>query len=239
VVEIIDAFGEVYMAYYRGEPSNHITERDDGLIRESADAHYYFRTYKEWQKYEQDAIQEVKGKILDIGLGAGRHTLYLQDKGHDITGIDTSPLSLEVSRLRGVKKCMLMSLHQLDFPDNSFDTVLMLGQNLGLGNMEVMRSYLSKIYDITSPDGIIIGEARDPSNTTNPEHLAYYERNRGLGLPIGLIKVRVGFQGKVGEWFDLFLMDQQLLEEIVAPTGWKVSKNYYSEHGMYITILTK
>ena len=46
MAEIIDAFGEVYMAYYRGEPSNHNTERDDGLIRESADAHYYFRTYK-------------------------------------------------------------------------------------------------------------------------------------------------------------------------------------------------
>jgi len=237
--EPIDAFGEVYMAYYRGEPSNHTTERDDGLVRESPDAHYYFRTYEEWQKYEQDAIKEVKGRVLDIGLGAGRHTLYLQDKGHAITGIDTSPLSLKVSKLRGVKNCMLMSLHQLDFPDDSFDTVLMLGQNLGLGNMAVMRSYLSKIYDITSPDGIIIGEARDPSNTTNPEHLAYYERNRRLGLPIGLIKVRIGFQGKVGEWFDLFLMDQESLKEIIAPTGWKVSKNYYSEQGMYVTILTK
>ncbi|MBT3284971.1 class I SAM-dependent methyltransferase [Candidatus Bathyarchaeota archaeon] len=239
MAEIIDAFGEIYMAYYKGEPSNHNLERDDGLIQESADAHYYFRAYEEWQKNEQDAIKEVKGKILDIGLGAGRHTLYLQNKGHDVTGIDTSQLSLEVARLRGVKKCMLMNLHKLDFPDNSFDTVLMLGQNLGLGNMAVMRSYLSKIYDITTSDGIIIGEARDPSGTTNPEHLAYYERNRKKGLPIGLVKVRIGFQGKVGEWFDLFLMDQELLEEIVAPTGWKVSKNYYSEQGMYITILTK
>jgi ubiquinone/menaquinone biosynthesis C-methylase UbiE len=134
---------------------------------------------------------------------------------------------------------MLMSLHQLDFPDNSFDTVLLLGQNLGLGNSVTMRSYLSKIYDITTTDGIIIGEARDPSNTTKPQHLAYHERNRQRGLPPGLVKVRIGFQGKVGEWFDLFLMDQDLLEEIIAPTGWKVSKNYYSEHGMYITILTK
>jgi SAM-dependent methyltransferase len=237
--ETIDAFGEVYMAYYRGEPSNHTTERDDGYVREAPDAHYYFRTFNEWQKYEQDAIQEAKGKILDIGLGAGRHSLYLQDKGHEIIGIDTSPLSLEVSRLRGVKDCLLMSLHQLDFPDNSFDTVLLLGQNLGLGNSVTMRSYLSKIYDITTTDGIIIGEARDPSNTTKPQHLAYHERNRQRGLPPGLVKVRIGFQGKVGEWFDLFLMDQDLLEEIIAPTGWKVSKNYYSEHGMYITILTK
>ena len=237
--EEIDAFGEIYLAHYRGQPSNHTTERDDGYVRESPDAHHYFRTYDEWQKYEQEAIQEAKGRVLDIGLGAGRHSLYLQGKGYDVTGIDTSPLALDVSRLRGVKKCVLMSLHKLEFPDNSFDTVLMLGQNLVLGKIDDMRAYLTKIYNITAQDGIIIGEARDPSNTDKPQHLAYHERNRQRGIHPGLIKVRIGFHGKKGGWFDLFLMDQELLEEVIAPTGWKVFKNYYSEHGMYITILTK
>jgi ubiquinone/menaquinone biosynthesis C-methylase UbiE len=239
MTEEIDAFGEVYLAHYRGQLSNHTTERDDGYVRESPDAHHYFRTFDEWQKYEQEAIQEAKGRVLDIGLGAGRHSLYLQGKGHDVTGIDTSPLALEVSRLRGVKKCVLMSLHKLEFPNNSFDTVLMLGQNLALGKTDDMRAYLKRIYRITASNGIIIGEARDPSVTDNPQHLAYHERNRQMGIHPGLVKVRIGFQGKKGEWFDLFLMDQEVLEEVIAPTGWKVSKNYYSEHGMYITVLTK
>jgi hypothetical protein len=38
--DVIDGFGEVYMAYYKGKPSNHVTERDDGFIREVQDAHY-------------------------------------------------------------------------------------------------------------------------------------------------------------------------------------------------------
>ena len=56
--KFIDAFGEAYMAYLNGEPSNHYVERDDGNISESDSAYYYFRTYDEWKPYEQQAIQE-------------------------------------------------------------------------------------------------------------------------------------------------------------------------------------
>lgn len=237
--EVIDAFGEIYMAYYKGEPSNHFTERDDGYKRESENAHYYFRTYDEWEPYEQEAIQEAKGRVLDVGLGAGRHALYLQEEGLEVVGIDTSPLAIEVSRLRGVEDCRLMSLFNLDFPDNSFDTVLMLGQNLGLGDTEGVRSYLTRLYDITTPNGIIIGDARDPSITDKPEHFAYQERNIERGIPVGLVKVRVGFRDKVGDWFYLFLMDQEVLEDVIRPTGWKLDRVYLSTHGMYIAILTK
>jgi len=236
---VIDAFGEIYMAYYLGKPSAHYTERDDGYKREIDNAHYYFRKYDEWEQYEKDAIKEAKGRVLDIGLGAGRHTLYLQEKGHKVVGIDTSPLALIVSRLQGVEDCRLMSLYDLNFPPSSFDTVLMLGQNLALGDTEGIRSYLSCLYEITSPDGIIIGEARDPYITDNPEHLEFQRRNIERGLPAGLVKLRVGFKEGVSEWFSLFLMSEEELVEVIRPTGWKLTRMYPSTHGMYIAILTK
>ncbi|MBD3205521.1 methyltransferase domain-containing protein [Candidatus Bathyarchaeota archaeon] len=235
----IDAFGEIYMAYLLGEPSNHCTERDDGYKRESESAHHYFRDYDEWESYEQEAIQEARGKILDIGLGAGRHALYLQEKGLEVVGIDTSPLAIEVSKLRGVKDARLMSLYNLNFTDNFFDTILLLGQNLGLGDVEGVRFYLRRLHEITRPDGIILGEARDPSVTDKPEHFNYQKRNIEKGLPAGLVKVRVGFRDGFGEWFDLFLMDQETLEVVIKPTGWKIDKTYQSSHGMYIAILSK
>lgn len=236
---VIDGFGEAYMAYLRGEPSNHTTERDDGYVHEIPDASYYFRTYNEWPKNEQDAIQEAKGRVLDIGLGAGRHALYLQEKGYSVVGIDNSPLSIEVSKLRGVKDARLMSVFNLDFPDNSFDTVLMLGGNLGIGSVDMIRSYLTKLYDITSSDGIIIGESRNPLETDNSMHLAYHERNRHEGVPAGFVRLRIGFQGRFGDWFELLWMEEELLEKVIAPTGWRVSKYYHSENGPYIAILAK
>lgn len=239
MTKVIDAFGEIYVAYINDEPSNHFLERDDGHISGSKDAHYYFRKFEEWEPYEQQAIQEAKGRVLDVGLGAGRHALHLQEKGFQVVGIDTSLLAIKASKLRGVKDCRLMSLFDLDFPDESFDTVLMLGQNLALGGVEDVRSYLSRLYEITRPDGIIIGEARDPSNTDNPEHIAYQKRNLERGLPAGLMKIRIGFRDGVGEWFNLFLIDQATLEEVIKPTGWRLGKIYNSTTGMYIAILTK
>ena len=237
--KFIDAFGEAYMAYLNGEPSNHYVERDDGNISESDSAYYYFRTYDEWKLYEQQAIQEAKGRVLDIGLGAGRHALYLQEKGLKVVGIDTSPLAIQVSQRRGVKDARVMSLFDLDFPDDSFDTVLMLGQNLALGDIEDMRGYLSRLYEITRPDGIIIGEARDPSNTNSPEHIAYQKRNWKAPFKAGLVKIRIGFRDGVGEWFNLFLLDSETLEDVIKPTGWSIGKVYRSDTGMYIAILTK
>jgi len=58
--DVIDAFGEIYMAYINGEPSNHYTERDDGYRHESNSAYYYFRTYDEWEPYEREALLEAK-----------------------------------------------------------------------------------------------------------------------------------------------------------------------------------
>lgn len=239
MVDIIDGFGKVYMAYYSGEPSNHVTERDDGFIRETPDAHYYFRTYEEWPEYEREAMLEAKGKVLDVGLGAGRHSLWLQKKGMDVVGIDNSPLAIKVSKLRGVKDCRLMDIMELDFPEGTFNTVLMLGANLGLGDVEDVRRILSKLHEITAPDGIIIGHTRDPLKTDNPSHLGYHEMNRKRNKPPGLVKVRIGFQGEYGEWFDLLLMQEALLVEILEPTRWELSKIYWSENSDYIAILSK
>jgi hypothetical protein len=115
----------------------------------------------------------------------------------------------------------------------------MLGANLGLGEVNEVQAYLSKLYEITSTNGIIIGHTRDPLKTIEPRHLVYHEMNRKRNKPPGLIKVRLGFHNKVGEWFDLLLMEEALLKEIVKPTGWIIKKIYRSGNGDYITILSK
>jgi 2-polyprenyl-3-methyl-5-hydroxy-6-metoxy-1,4-benzoquinol methylase len=60
-------------------------------------------------------MKSVKGRVLDIGVGAGRHSLYLQEKGFNVLGIDVSPLILEVCRKRGLKKSKLMQIESANF----------------------------------------------------------------------------------------------------------------------------
>jgi SAM-dependent methyltransferase len=239
VGDIIDGFGEAFMAHHRGEPSDHVVERDDGYVTET-DALQYFLYYEEWPDHEREAILEAKGRVLDVGLGAGRHALWLQERGHEVVGIDVSPLALEVSRQRGVKDCRLMDMRELDFPDGHFDTVLMLGANLGIGgDVHETRRVLRDLKRITTPDGLIIGHSRDPLKTDNPAHLAYHEMNRRRGEPPGLVRVRIGFQGRFGEWFDLLFIGEEELAEIVETTGWEISKIYGSEDATYVAVLTK
>jgi len=128
-------------------------------------------------------MEFVKGRVLDIGCGAGRHSLYLQRKGFDVLGIDISPLAIKVCKLRGLKKAKVMSIDDIGkFAADSFDTILMLGNNFGLfGSPGKAKKLLKKLYEITSLEALIIAESRDPYETDNPAHLEYHEFNRKKG----------------------------------------------------------
>ena len=104
-----DAFGRSLQAYLSGETAVHVIEREDGYIDE-IDTAVYFHEYDEWERHEREAILEARGRVLDVGCGAGREALQLQEMGLDVVGIDLSPLALEVSRQRGVRDCRLMDL---------------------------------------------------------------------------------------------------------------------------------
>ena len=76
-----DAFGRMLWAYYNGQRVFEIDERDDGYIEASTSPKLYFSDYEDWPHHEKKAIEYVKGRVLDIGCGVGRHSLYLQKKG--------------------------------------------------------------------------------------------------------------------------------------------------------------
>lgn len=234
-----DAFGKAFMAYYRGEPSEHIVERDDGLV-DGAECEMYFEDYDGWPSHERDAILEARGRVLDVGCGAGRVALWLQGRGHEVVAIDVSPLALEVSRLRGVRDCRLMDARNLNLPDGYFDTIIMFGNNFGIaGGFEETRRMLAEFHRVTKEDGTIIASTRDPLKTDNPAHLAYHERNRKRGRPPGLVRIRVGFRGEYDDWFELLMVGEEELIDMLEPTGWRLERIYRSEGANYIAILAK
>jgi 2-polyprenyl-3-methyl-5-hydroxy-6-metoxy-1,4-benzoquinol methylase len=81
-----DAYGQELWAYFNGKASFEIVERDDGFFDVSLGPELYFSNYEQWSEMEKKALEFVKGRVLDIGCGAGRHSLYLQEKGFDVLG---------------------------------------------------------------------------------------------------------------------------------------------------------
>lgn len=131
-----DLFGKAILDYQtHNSPEDLITETSISEADEMSLA-YLFRDFKEMPKLEQKALQMAKGKVLDVGCGAGSHALYLQEKGFDITAIDISVNAIKACEIRGLKNCKVSDFLDFDTDihqyDNKYDTILLLMNGTGI-----------------------------------------------------------------------------------------------------------
>ncbi len=237
-----DAFGQEIYDFWKGVPNvREIVERNDGYILVGLQGpEHYFAEYKNWPRHQKEAIRFARGRVLDIGCGAGRCLLYLQQKGLDVVGIDTSPLAVEVCRKRGAANTHVRSITRIRSEMGIFDTIVMLGNNFGLlNNYQRARWLLRKIYKLTSNRARIIGETIDPYQTDFPEHLEYHRLNRRRGRMGGQIRLRIRYKKYKTPWFDLLLVSPEELTKIIDNTGWGVKKLVKSQGPPYCLVLEK
>ncbi|UCC16662.1 MAG: class I SAM-dependent methyltransferase [Dehalococcoidales bacterium] len=237
-----DGFGHMYLDYMKGIPFPYTIERDDGNVYvDMPDG--YFKEYDAWIEIERRAMKEVSGRVLDIGCGAGRHCLYLQEQGNEVTGTDNSPLALEVARQRGVLDARLCDLLEISPDLGQFDTIVMLGNNLSLlGTPAKAKRILRTLYRISSAKGCILGEVRDPYKTNDPDHIAYYKANRKKGKWGGQARIRIKYKEFVTPWTDFLMLSKSELEELTEGTGWRVQSYIDDEKpdsGIYIAVMKK
>ena len=108
-----DVFGRALMDWARGGTAPEIIEREDGFTDLSAGHDLYVARFKDWPSSERKSIRYVRGRVIDVGCGAGRVSLYLQQRGFDVVGLDVSPLAIRSARLRGVKQAWCLSIDEL------------------------------------------------------------------------------------------------------------------------------
>ena len=236
-----DAYGHMLWDYFHGrKDAVEIVERDDGLIGQSTGAPTYFSTYDQWHDLDKAAMDCVRGRVLDVGCGAGRHALYLQERGHDVVGIDVSPLAAEVCRLRGVRDVRVLSLTQVSRDLGPIDTVIMMGNNWGLmGGYKRARWLLRRLRNLMTGQGRIVALTTDPYGTETPEHLSYHAFNRQRGRMGGQLRIRVRYRKHATPWFDYLLVSKPELEEIVDGTGWAVGRYLEVQSAHFGLVLEK
>ena len=237
-----DAYGQEIWSFYKTGKGSEIVERDDGFIDTSVyGPSAYFKDYKDWSDLEKKAIRYARGRVLDVGCGAGRVALYLQKKGLPVTGIDNSPLAVRTCRIRGVQNALVRPIEEIrKFPRDSFDSIVMFGNNFGLfGGFRKARALLKTLHRITGEKAIIIASSNDPYGTKNPCHLAYQKFNRRLGRMSGQLRIRIRYQKAKGQWFDYLLASPGEMRKILAGTGWRLSKTVRTGSSLYFGIIVK
>ena len=236
-----DAYGQEVYAYWRGDTRIiEAVERDDGYIGFSSGPRSYFMDYPEWPKHQKQAIRFARGRVLDIGCGAGRCLLYLQHKGLDVVGLDNSPLAIKVCRERGIKKAVVRSITQIGPDLGTFDTIIMMGNNFGLfGSFNRARRLLRTMHRMTTPKARIIAESTDPYGIPLIERQAYHRRNRGRGRMAGQVRIRVRFQTYRSPWFDYLLVSVDEMDAILDGTGWTIARLFPSDGPFYCAVIEK
>jgi SAM-dependent methyltransferase len=235
-----DAYGRMINDYYNGERSTEIVERDDGWIGASGGPDRYFAPFREWPKHDRSSMKWVRGRVLDIGCGAGRVSLHLQARGHDVTGIDISPLAVRTTRLRGVANARVLGITQIAPRLGTFDTLVLLGNNFGLlANARRARWLFRRFAAVTPDRGRIVAEILDPYDTTSPEHRRYHRWNRARGRMGGQTRIRVRYRDSATPWFDYLFVSRTELRRLLHGTAWRVEQIIDSDGPTYIAVLCK
>jgi SAM-dependent methyltransferase len=221
-----DAFGEILRACWAagGESGGayEVIERDDGLIG-VGDASRYFDPASRWGPLESRACERAAGRVLDVGCGAGRHAVVMAAAGLDVIGLDPSAGAVAVTRDRGVP-AQLGSVTDPPYGLGTFDTFVMLGNNLGLlASRDRAPAVLSSLARLANPGARLYGGCLDPHATQDPAHIAYHQRNLELGRMPGQLQIRVRHKLLVTDWFDYLLVSPDELAGLVAGTPWALN----------------
>lgn len=195
-----------------------------------------FRKEDDMPMLEKQALSLCKGHVLDVGAGAGCHSLALQAKGMQVTAIDISPNSVEVMRQRGVKVALESDLYDECFM-GQYDTVLMLMNGSGIiGRLEGMSKFFHRMKQLLAPEGFILMDSSD---------LRYIFENEDGSLDIDLndgyygeMNYRMQYKGIKGEPFDWLYVDFSTLSYYAEQNGFVAELVAEGEHYDYLVRLT-
>jgi cyclopropane fatty-acyl-phospholipid synthase-like methyltransferase len=206
-----------------------ITEDDEMALP------YLFRTFKEMPLIEQKALEVATGKILDIGAGAGSHSLYLQKQKKEITAIDISEGAIDVCMLRGIQNVLLQNIW--DVKNQKFDTLLALMNGTGIcGKLEKLGPFLLHLKSLLTQKGQILIDSSDiiyMFEDENGDHwidadTAYY----------GEVTFQMGYKNKKTAIFDWLYVDYNTLQRCANYNGLHCELLQEGEHYDYLAKLT-
>ena len=207
--------------FYQENPEDLQTETSISEL-DDLPVSYLFRDYQEMNALEKKALDLSFGKVLDVGSGAGSHSLYLQNERKlEVTALDISPKSIEVCKARGVKNAICEDL--LQFSEKDFDTILLLMNGTGIfQSLEDIDQYLQKLKSLVAENGQILLDSTDI--------LYMYDQDEDGGVLVpatgyyGELDYYLHYKGESELPMKWLYLDFDTLENAAIANGFKIQK---------------
>jgi len=231
-----DLFGKAILDFQtNNSPEDLITETTISEEDEMSVA-YLFRSYDEMPSLEKKALQLAKGRILDVGCGAGSHSLTLQnDRNLDVTSIDISANAIQACTLRGLKKAKVQDVMTLE--NEKFDTILLLMNGAGMcGRLKNIPNFLLKLKSLLNPGGQILLDSSDII------YMFDDDEDGGKWIPsnneyYGEIVFNISYKGEKEKPFDWMFIDYNTLQNAAFANGLQCELILEGEHFDYLARL--
>lgn len=214
----MEPFGLALLDYLEGDRSAAITVRRDDGFTAVLEMSHFFRGPEGFAEIEKEALDRCRAPVLDVGAGAGSHSLELQRRGVAVTAIDVCPQAVEVMRGRGVQDAREADVH--DFEGGAYRSVLVLGRSIGLAQtLQGLDLLLTRLQGLLAKGGEILCDSLDVRATSEDFHLAYHEANRQAGRYVGQSRMRFEYKDRIGEWTGWLHVDPDILRERACDAG--------------------
>ena len=232
-----DLFGKAILDFQtNNSPEDLITETSISEADEMSVA-YLFRSYDEMPKLEQKALQLAKGKVLDVGCGAGSHSLTLQnDRNLEVVSIDISPNAIQACQFRGLKNAKVQDIMTLE--NEKFDTILLLMNGTGIfGTLKETPIFLQKLKSLLNPNGQILIDSSDII------YMFDDDEDGGKWIPTeneyyGETIFNITYKGEKEEPLDWLFLDYNTLQNAALANGLQCEILLEGEHYDYLAKLS-
>ncbi len=226
-----DIFGEALLDYQNGNYTEDITTFSSLSGEDTIPLPYLFRAFHEMPLLEKKALELCKGKILDIGCGAGSHSLYLQNKGLEVMALDQSAGAIETCKLRGIANTVQTDIK--DYQRAQFDTLLLLMNGIGIaGSINNLTVVLHHLKTLLKPNGQIILDSSDIIYMFDKE-----DRPFELDPYYGEVKFTMHYKGNMGTHFTWLYISYPRLYEVASHCNLNCELVSRGEHYDYLAIL--
>lgn len=241
-----DPMGAAIADYWRNGVAGRLRVFSTDFDEDEMPVDSLFREFDEMPPLEQKALKLAAGRILDVGAGAGCHTLALQELGHDdVTAIDISPLSVETMQAQGVKRALEQDFWTIE---EKYDTVLMLMNGIGIvGTLDDLPRFFAHIDRLLAPNGQLLfdssdvryifedGEGNVPFRTDN----AGVEIDPETGRYYGEFTYQMQYKRIKGSEFQWVYIDFATLSRAAEAAGFHAKLIQQGDHYDYLASISR